>query len=166
MSHDSETNEPECSKTDEFLTLFAHSQRRLHLYILAMVFNPTDAADILQETNLVLWQKFDQFQSGTNFFAWAREIARFRILRFRQVQARPLSLVSSELLERLAVELSDTDENETARQSALEHCLEVLSSNDRELVLSRYKNGATVRGLASRLQRSENGISQSLGLVD
>lgn len=56
--------------TEEFVQLFSRSQRRLFLHILAQVSNPADAEEILQDTNVVIWSKFEQFQQGTNFIAW------------------------------------------------------------------------------------------------
>ena len=44
---------------------------------------PLDAEDVLQEANLVLWRKFDQYQEGTNFFAWACQIIRYEVLKYQ-----------------------------------------------------------------------------------
>jgi RNA polymerase sigma-70 factor (ECF subfamily) len=36
--------------------------------------------DILQEINAVLWEKALEFQPGTDSWAWASQIARFKVL--------------------------------------------------------------------------------------
>ena len=89
------------SHVEEFLELCTPHQRRLYTYIVLMVGDTTAAHDILQDTNLVLWQKFDQFQPGTNFFAFAKEVARYRVLRYRQIHARDAVLLEPETLELL-----------------------------------------------------------------
>ena len=47
-----------------------------------------DAEDVLQEANMVLWEKFDQYVPGTSFFAWACRVIRFQVLKYREKQAR------------------------------------------------------------------------------
>ena len=42
------------SASAEFVTEITRVQRQLHAFILTMVWNPIEADDVLQETNLVL----------------------------------------------------------------------------------------------------------------
>ena len=72
----------------EFVELFTRHQRRLYLLILAQVPRPADAEEILQETNLVIWRKAAKFQPGTNFFAWAAQIAGYEVLKYRERKHR------------------------------------------------------------------------------
>lgn len=150
------------SREDEFLQLFARSQRGLHAYILALVFDPNTAADLLQETNIVLWRKFGQYESGSSFFAWAREIARLSVLRHRRTSSRRIATLDPHLLEELAERLSDNVESADRDRQVLDDCLKKLRDKDRELIVGRYRTGATVGGMAVRLGRSENSVSQSL----
>ena len=151
------------SREEEFLSLFSSCQRRLHAYILALVFDPNAAADILQETNIVLWQKFGQFESGTNFLAWAREIARISVLRYRQRSTRRLLPVDPGRLEELAIELSErTEPKGNAEKDALEECLKRLRPKDHKLILDRYSSGTAVARIAEQLDRTANSVAQSL----
>lgn len=67
-------------KTDqnEIMRLLAGQQRRLYGYVLTLITDPVAADDILQQTNLVVLQKADEFEVGTNFNAWASKIAYFQ----------------------------------------------------------------------------------------
>ncbi len=85
----------------EFVKLFTKYQRRIYLYILFKVPHPFDADEILQETNLVIWQKCDQFQMGTNFLAWACQIATYEVLKFRERNRRDRHYFSVEFIERI-----------------------------------------------------------------
>ena len=58
----------------EFVGLLTGHQSDIYLYLRSLVLNPDEASDILQDTNLVLWEKRGQFQMGTNFRAWAFQI--------------------------------------------------------------------------------------------
>lgn len=150
------------SREEEFLQLFTRSQRGLHAYILALVFDPNTAADLLQETNIVLWQKFGQYQSGSNFFAWAREIARLSVLRYRRTSARKIATLDPHLLEELAERVSEVQDSPGPNRDTLQNCLQKLKDRDRELIVARYRPGASVGKIAARLGRPENSVSQSL----
>lgn len=154
--------EENLSRDDEFLQLFTQSQRALHAYIIAMVFDANTAADLLQETNIVLWRKFDQYESGTNFFAWAREVARLIVLRHRRTSSRKIATLDPQLLEELAGRFGEAHEKPEPGITALSGCLERLKKSDRELIVGRYTPGASVNGLAEKLGRPVNSVSQSL----
>ncbi len=149
-------------KAERFVRLLATCQRRVFLYALGLVYNAADAEEILQETNLVLWRKFDQYQPGTNFAHWACRIAHFEVLKFRERQARQRRLFTSEFIEALAVDSEESLDELDARREALAACLEKLRKTDRQLVLRRYQERATTRSVAKALGRSVQGTRKSL----
>lgn len=158
--HDTEVNR---QRVEQFTALFSKHQRQLHVYITGLVFSPPDAYDILQDTNLVLWERFDSFEIGTNFLAWARKIAFHRVLRFRDSKVRRSAIIDPHILESLAAKSSEQSADLIeARQEALEGCLQKLRHQDRALIEQRYKSTTSVKSMAEELGRSENGISQSL----
>ena len=59
-------------------------ERMVYGYILSLVPNWADADEILQETNIRLWEEFEKFQPGTNFAAWAIRVAHFQVLTWRK----------------------------------------------------------------------------------
>jgi hypothetical protein len=59
----------------EFMTQITRAQRQLHAFILSMVWNATDADDVLQQTNLVLWEKSAEFDASRPFLPWAMRFA-------------------------------------------------------------------------------------------
>ena len=77
------TNNPGLDNTnagyEAFLQLLTANQSRIMGFILAMVPNRSVADDILQETTLLMWEKFKNFQDGTNFTAWGISIAKNKI---------------------------------------------------------------------------------------
>ncbi|MFZ5830814.1 MAG: sigma factor, partial [Planctomycetota bacterium] len=50
-------------------------QSRLRAFVRCLVVRSSDVEDILQDVNAVLWEKADEFQPGTDFWAWAIQIA-------------------------------------------------------------------------------------------
>ena len=68
---------PKTSEED-FLVNLIDCQSRLASFIYALVMDEEVVQDILQETNLVLWRKADEFRDGS-FWAWASQVARFKV---------------------------------------------------------------------------------------
>lgn len=146
----------------EFVTLLAVWQRRIFLYALSLLHDATNAEEVLQETNLTLWQKIDQYQPGTNFGHWAYRVAYYEVLKFRDKSARDRLLFSNECIELLAVEAVNSLEQADARRDAMVNCLGRMQPKHRELLVSRYQPGATTRSVAEALGRSVEGARQSL----
>ena len=153
-------------RAEEFLNLYASCERGLYAYIITLIGNPTDARDILQDTALILWQKFDDFDRRKPFFAWAHEFARYRTLRYRQIRANDLPALTPEALDAIATRMADRDDSrDRLYAEALPKCVEELKDTDRELIQLRYGTGTAVKVLSQKLNRSVNAVSQSLARV-
>lgn len=150
---------------DEFIRLFSSAQRPLFLHILPLVGNASDADEVLQETNLIMWAKKDQFQAGTNFLAWGRAIARLEVFRFRRSHSSKLRFLEGELLDLVAARVDQASDEQELRQEALTSCIAQLRSKDRELIQLRYTPGISGEDLASKLGRPANSVYQSLGRI-
>jgi RNA polymerase sigma-70 factor (ECF subfamily) len=151
--------------TEEFVQQFTKAQRPLYLYILSQTGNVQSAEEILQETNLVIWAKMNQYISGTNFLGWTRQIATFEILKHRQRFRRDKLTFSDAFLAAVAEESAARSSEVERRREALQHCLEKLSVADRELIEQRYQPGASGKDLARALGRPANSVYQSLGRI-
>jgi RNA polymerase sigma-70 factor, ECF subfamily len=124
-----------------------------------------DAADVLQETSLVLWKKFDTYKTGTNFFAWACKIARLQALKYRDRCGKSAHMFSQALLETLAEEAAEERFAPGALLRYLRQCLERLSNRDQQVIRKRYEPGMTVARLAEEIGRTANSLSKSLGRI-
>lgn len=151
--------------TETFIRSFTQAQRALYLYVLPLVGNAADADEVLQETNVVIWAKWQQFEEGTNFLAWARAIARLEVFRFRRSRHHRLSFLNDELLDAVAHRAEINSDQSEARQKALEHCLQKLRPTDRELIQMRYAPGQNGDRVAAQLGRPANSVYQSLSRI-
>lgn len=125
---------------EQFVQLLTDHQAVLRGYIGVLIPNDSDIRDVLQNTNVALWERRDTFELGTNFKAWAFAIARFRAMEHRRKLQQENRLVFDtdliELLDEAYHEKSpDSVENE---YRALDHCLGRLSPKDRALIAARY----------------------------
>ena len=59
----------------QFLRLFLSSERELFRYVTALVPNVGDAEEIVQQTAVELWKKFDQYDPQQPFAPWACRFA-------------------------------------------------------------------------------------------
>ena len=149
----------------EFVQLFTRYQRRIYLFILGQVSNPVDAEEILQEANVVMLRKSDQFEIGTNFFAWACSVARFEILKYRDRFKRDRLHFSNEFLQLVEGETVKREAMSELRREALARCINKLSQPDRELIQLRYKPGNNGQSVAKTLDRPANSVYQSLSRI-
>jgi RNA polymerase sigma-70 factor (ECF subfamily) len=112
------------SEGEEFARLVTDAQQRRYAYIYSLLGSSSASWDVLQETNMVLWKKRDQFELGTNFRAWAHSIGRFQVMAYlRDRKREPLCLLTPEILEKIQREeiVPDFEEYE-ARLKALAAC--------------------------------------------
>ena len=145
-------NETESRK--RLMALMTRHQRQIFSYIFVLVPHRGDAEDILQETSLVICEQFHEFEEGTDFVAWACQIAYWRVRYARQKYARSKVLFNQEVLDAVAQTAGEMTDELSDRHEALRSCLQKLQLRDRELLLHRYEPGAGVEDAARRSGRS------------
>jgi RNA polymerase sigma-70 factor (ECF subfamily) len=149
---------PEQERYESFVRLLVGREARLRAFLRTLLPTWTEVDDVLQETSLVAWRKFAQFEEGTNFLNWLFAIARFEALKHLRKQARSPLVFSDELLELLAAESeADTDQLD-AESRALHECLEQLEPAQRELLERAYQTGARFNEVAAQAGRSATGF--------
>ncbi len=153
------------SRREEFAALLAQADRALFAFVFALAPDRNEAEELLQETRLVLWEKFDDFAPGTNFLAWAYSVARLEVLKYRERRARHRRLFTAAAIEAVSYEIRAAGDESERRHAALRQCLEKLSPRQRQLVHDRYQAGMSVERLATRLGRSCDALYQALSRV-
>lgn len=150
------------TKTPEFVQLLTSSQSRIYAYILSLVLDPAQADDVLQKTNVVLWEKESEFELGTNFIAWAFRTAYLQVCAFRKQQQRERLVFDDEVLQELAQVASKMDETFETRQRLLRVCLEKLTDHQRGCIRLRYFAGSSFQAIAAETGKQVNAIKQVL----
>ncbi|NWK55804.1 sigma-70 family RNA polymerase sigma factor [Verrucomicrobiaceae bacterium N1E253] len=130
--------------SQEFVSLLTDHQEVIRSYIISQVPGSPDVRDILQEVNIRLWEKMNDFQLGTNFGAWACTVAYYKILDYRKKQKRNGFLIfNDELCETLAKEAEERHpEQFEQKRQALQQCLKQLSQANQELIQARYEDSS------------------------
>lgn len=160
-AHEQDGSQP----SEEFVQLFTRHQRRVYHFILGQIPNPSDAEEVLQETNVVLLRKSSQFEPGTNFLAWACSVARFEVLKHRDRYKRNRLQFSTDFLDLVQSEVIRRDETSEARRDALVGCVGKLNDKDRKLIKLRYTPGNNGQSVADAVGRPPNSVYQSLSRI-
>jgi RNA polymerase sigma-70 factor (ECF subfamily) len=145
---------PPTDRLARFLRLYTKHQHRILAYIFTLVPNRTDAEDLLQDTSVLLWEKFDQFEPGTDFTAWACRVAFLKVSDYRRQFVRARLVLSNELVESIAVRAGELAPHLDQRRKALDECLKRLEERDRRMIMARYEPGGSVDRAAKACGRS------------
>src|SRR3954447_9726223 len=94
--------ENQSAAQQRFLSLFLRSEREILRYVAAMVPNVADAEDIVQQTALVLWEKFAAYDPALPFTPWACGFALNKTRQWLERRHRWQALLEGGLAEELA----------------------------------------------------------------
>jgi RNA polymerase sigma-70 factor, ECF subfamily len=152
-------------RVEEFVRLLGQNQRRLFLYIITLVPNYNDAEEIIQNTNLVMWREFEQFELGTNFTAWACKVAFHQVLAWRKKRQRDRLQFSDAFLEAVAEESAAALDALDERSQLLAGCIDRLPEAQRQLVRLRYSEGQAIDVIARRVDKSVDAVYRTLSRI-
>ncbi len=152
-------------KRTELVGLLTRNQRKIFAYIYTLVPHRADAEDILQETSMTIYEKFDEFELGTDFVAWANRIAWWKVKAAQQKFARSKVVFNETVMEAVAATAATMQEETDDRHEALGSCLNKLNERDRRMVLTRYESGSGVERAAAEAGRSIQAAYKALGRI-
>lgn len=120
----------------------------------ALVPNVTDAEDIVQQTALALWQRFDAYDPAQPFTPWACRFALNEARQWIERRQRWQALLDQGLAEELAHRREELQPEFEMRLKHLESCLAKLPLAQRSLVEGYYYERADIESLAGRSGRT------------
>ena len=134
----------------EFLTLFLHAEREIFRYIAALVPHHADAEDILQQTALALWERFDDYDRSKPFVPWACRFALNKVRQAIERQRRWQALLSNDLVDELLRRREVLSDDFERRFTHLNDCMAKLPESQRSLVEAYYYRRQAVDSFAER----------------
>lgn len=149
----------------ELAKLIVRHQQTTYAYIYSQLPDRVVAEDVLQETFVTVCEKYDHFEQGTNFNAWIRSIAFWKIRQAKASYVRSKLVFTDALSSILDAEFSEYADESARRHEALDQCLGKLKENDRRFVLRRYKNGSGVEEAANEAGRSIQAAYKALARI-
>jgi RNA polymerase sigma-70 factor (ECF subfamily) len=152
---------PEVSET--FVRELTDHQTAMLAFIRALMPGSSAARDLLQEVNIILWQKREQFETGSSFKAWSFQVIRYHLMNHRRrLASRGWLIFDDELVEKISPALEADPGELEGRHQALNHCLQKLRPKDRELLQHRYSSGAPLNDYAKAINRSAGTLKATL----
>ena len=178
LSVDSETPASDPNREasyHEFVGHLTRSDRVIRRFVSTLLPNSDAIDDVVQETALECWRRFDDFvptndsESAADFGRWACVIARYKALSWQRNRSRDRLVFREDVMEKIAdtglQHLPAIDDE----QAAIEKCLQTLSPEQRRLVLSVHAPGESIAKIATetgdnarRLYRQLNTLRQQL----
>ena len=148
--------------SDQYFLAVTAIQNRLHAFILSLLADPVAAQDVLQETNLVLIRKADDFQIDASFESWAYNTARFQVLAHLRDRKRDRLVLHEAFAEKLAPVAEVMAEATERRVQLLGGCVERLSEEQQSLLHKRYGREASITTLAEDHGKTPSAMKQVL----
>jgi RNA polymerase sigma-70 factor, ECF subfamily len=162
MSADRDNRRPGDESQASFLRLFLSAEREVYRSVLALVPNLADAEEIVQQTAVALWNKFDQYDPSRPFTPWA---CRFAVNITHQWVARRQrwqALLDRGLAEELTRRREEMRPQFETRLRHLDGCLEKLAPEQRAIVEAYYFRRKDVTVIAEESRRSVDGVYKLL----
>jgi RNA polymerase sigma-70 factor (ECF subfamily) len=151
------------SRKAEFVEYLRQNRARLFGYVNSLVHDLNHADDLYQQTALILWMKFGEFDRQRSFFSWACGVARLEFANFVRSRSRQPLYFGDPLGQLLAETQEEISKEELEdRREALSQCIEKLPQRDRRLLTECYQEADGVHGAAERRGRSSHSIYNSL----
>ncbi len=148
-----------------FLAEFSGVHNRLRAYLRQLLPTRFDVDEVLQNTSLVLWNKFDQFDPDTNFYHWACVVAKFEVLRYRRKMARDRHVFSEDLLSLLTEEYEEEESRLELMKVALKRCFAKLPAKQQELLNQVYLERDQINTVAEREGFSPTALYKRLARI-
>lgn len=139
---------------DDFVVLLSRHDLAIRRFIRSIMPSADGVDDVMQETALVCWKKFDEFRpddsltASEEFIRWACVIARYKAMSWQRDHARGRLIFRDRVLEMLAEASVERLDRLTAEHAAIEKCLGKLDADQRRLVLSVHAPGDSVAAIA------------------
>src|SRR6186713_454453 len=137
-----------------FLSLFLRSEREIFRYVAALVPNVAEAEDIVQQTAIALWEKFDAYDPAQPFTPWACRFALNKTRQWIERRQRWQALLEGGLAEELAQRHEELRPELDSRLRHLEGCLGKLPVEQFALIESYYFRRDDMEKLATNSGRT------------
>jgi RNA polymerase sigma-70 factor (ECF subfamily) len=149
-------------KSEQFVRQLTENQNRLYGYVFSLLGDHTRAADVVQETNMVLWRKLDEFRPGKPLLPWAFAIARFQVLAHLRDHKRDRLLLDADLVETLSDEAQRQAGQLDSLREALRPCIQLLTPGNRDLIEQRYFRAKSVANVAEAIDQTVGSVKVAL----
>jgi RNA polymerase sigma-70 factor (ECF subfamily) len=149
-----------------FSALVREHAQMLLTYIRTMIDDPGTVDDIFQETMIVAWRRFEDYDPNRPLARWLRGIARKLILAHQRRAGHGPVYSDEAVLQAIDEQMATIDRRAgdtwDDKVAALESCLERLSDSLRRSVELFYRDNWKTEAIAAQLRTSREAIKKRL----
>lgn len=149
----------------QFTKLLTANRRQLYAFIYSLLADHADAEDVYQRCSMIMWAKYDQFDTNCDFLPWAMGIAFYEVKNFLRVSSRDRHLFSEQLLEQLFECMSSQKNNHSTQMLSLEKCLKALRQKDLWLIQQVYWERRKCSAVAEETGMKINALYDRVGRI-
>ena len=166
MDEKQQTGIDERSSDAEFLrAAFEEHAPWLRTVVRHRLGEPQAVDDVMQEVSIAALRKFPTLDDHAAFGPWSCLVARYEILSARRKHARDRLVLSEDILLMLADEGANEMELRKEQLRVLDQCISKLPDDRRELAITAYAQGTTIREMAKRMRKTEGSLYQMLARI-
>lgn len=162
MASDNSTPGDRSRDQERFLALFLASEQELFRYVAAITPSLEDAREVVQQTAVVLWQKFDQYDLSQPFTPLACRFALNITKQWLARKKRWQSILADDMAETIAKRRIELMPALNARLRFLDGCLEKLPAEQRRIVEGYYFRQLGIEALASESRRTVDAVYKAM----
>ena len=155
----------ELSDEERFVSLFVRHQAAIHSFIMTMLPSLEESEEVLQESSMTMWKKFDQFEPDTNFRSWAFQIAKFTTFNYVRKMGRDRHHFNENMMKLVADYAEERSEELEQQRRILRQCITRLPKQDVEVMKGCYEEQATIKSYARQVDRTANAVTKQLSRI-
>jgi RNA polymerase sigma-70 factor, ECF subfamily len=139
---------------------------RLRGYVASLLGGWAAVEDVVQDACMVMLQKRDTFEAGTNFTAWAFRVAYFTATSWRRDMQREGRVMFSDTFFQHAAAIAEGHFTEASGiHDALGLCLQKLPPDDRDLLHLKYVEQVSLTEHAQASGRNANAVHKTISRI-
>ncbi len=147
------------------MRLWTIAQPMVANYVHALIRDHATAQDVLQETALVIFRRFAEYDESRPFVGWALGIAKFQVLGQRRDVMRCPVVFDDEVLAGFTENWASLAPTEPDDSELVRQCLGKLAAHARRLVQMRYFDDLNASEIAERLGMASAAVRVALQRV-
>jgi RNA polymerase sigma-70 factor, ECF subfamily len=146
----------------DFTAVFSECEISIRSYLMACTRDVHAAEDLYQEVSILLWKKFDLWDSSLPFLPWALGFARNVAMKHRG-RRRDLQMLDDQTIEILEnTILTKYKAPENHMMEALEKCMDSLKPEFSEMLSLKYKLNASMDQISKQYNKSLSTVKVSI----
>ena len=150
---------------ETFLRLWMKHEPELRAFVRSCCPRAQEVDDVMQEVSIAALRKFPTLDDHAAFGPWSCLVARYEILSARRKHARDRLVLSEDILLMLADEGANEMDLRKEQLRVLDQCISKLPDDRRELAITAYSHGTTIREMAKRMRKTEGSLYQMLARI-